>query len=213
MRSLTGHSLVVSALDVSEGTVLYIDLLYALPSFSYSLLLYNRSFKSCVRVRVLWLADGSLLVSGSRDSSMRLWDTITGTLLRTARTPNNPITHVRFARPGDNLFVQTGEDCETRCARPEFSLHNCPAPLLTRPNRSEALRGPFQIQFRVEWAAAAAAAASQIPVRVLCEWAGPHTLRSQAVERRESDRRKHAPENVLVNEVFPVYRQSLWSNG
>ena len=67
------------------------------------------------------MSDGSLLVSGSRDSSLRLWDTITGTLIRTARTPNNPITHLRFARPGDHLFVQTGEDCETRCARTHCS--------------------------------------------------------------------------------------------
>ena len=120
------------------------------------------------------MSDGSLLVSGSRDSSLRLWDTITGTLLRTARTPNNPITHLRFVRPGDHLFVQTGEDCETRCARTRHSplcthyyfehvrVHVHQYMLLRRSARTQLSRSYSEvtapthpiIQFRNEWAAA-----------------------------------------------------------
>ena len=61
------------------------------------------------------LADGGRLLSGSRDASLRVWDTITGTSVRTARTSGSPIAHLRFGQKAD-VFVECGEGKEVRCA-------------------------------------------------------------------------------------------------
>ena len=53
------------------------------------------------------------LCSGARDCTLRLWDTASGTQLKSAELQQNVVTHMS-AVPGEASVLQTGEDLHIR---------------------------------------------------------------------------------------------------